>query len=103
MTNTARLDLSDEQRRLVLTIFAAIIPADAKLWVFGSRTTGRARRYSDLDLAVDAGRPLTLDERARLAEAFEESDLPYHVDIVDWQTITPDFRRIIAADRIRLN
>ena len=22
-------------------------------WVFGSRATGRARRYSDLDLAID--------------------------------------------------
>ena len=26
---------------------------------------------------------------------FEESDLPYRVDIVDWQEITPEFREII--------
>ena len=71
-------------------------------WVFGSRATGRARRYSDLDLAVDAGRPLTLDETARLSEAFRESDLPYRVDLADWQSIGDRFRQTIAADRTPL-
>ena len=55
--------------------------------MFGSRATGRARRYSDLDLAIDAGRRLTLDEIAGLAEAFSDSDLPYKVDLADWHNI----------------
>src|SRR5205823_8281589 len=65
--------------------------------------TGRSRRYSDLDLAIDAGRPVTLDELAQLAEAFRESDLPYKVDIVDWRSIDDRFRQMIAAERVRLN
>jgi type I restriction enzyme S subunit len=69
----------------------------------GSRSTRRARRYSDLDLAIDAGRPLTLDELARLAEAFRESDLPYRVDIVDWRSIDDRFRQVIAAERVQLD
>lgn len=102
MTGAADLDLSPEHRRLVLAILAAHLPSDAKVWVFGSRATGRARRYSDLDLAINTGRPLTLDELARLTEAFCESDLPYRVDLVDWHTITPHFREIITATRIPL-
>ncbi len=70
--------------------------------MFGSRATGRARRYSDLDLVIDAGRRLTLDETARLAEAFSESDLPYRVDVVDWQAADESFRRLIANDRLPL-
>jgi len=102
MTPPARPDLPVDQRRLVLTILAANLPAGTTTWVFGSRATGRARRYSDLDLAIDAGRPLTLDEVARLAEAFRDSDLPYRVDLVDWQSIGDRFRQTIAADRLQL-
>ncbi|MGH7113911.1 MAG: nucleotidyltransferase family protein [Stellaceae bacterium] len=102
MTCSALPDLAAEDHRLVLAILAANLPAGAAAWVFGSRATGRARRYSDLDLAIDAGRPLTLDETARLAEAFRDSDLPYRVDLVDWRGIGDHFRRAIAADRLRL-
>jgi predicted nucleotidyltransferase len=63
--------------------------------VLGSRATGGARLYSDLDLAIDAGRPLTLDEIARLSEAFRDSDLPYKVDVVDWHSIDERFRQTI--------
>ena len=90
-----------EHRRLVLDILRAHLPA-AAVWVFGSRATGRARRYSDLDIAIDAGRRLSLDETAILAETFGESDLPYRVDIVDWQAIDHRFRRLIAAERLPL-
>jgi uncharacterized protein len=94
--------LAADHRRLVLTILRAHLPDGAAAWIFGSRATGRARRYSDLDLAIDAGRALTLDEGARLAEAFRDSDLPYRVDLVDWQSIDDRFRALIATQRIRL-
>jgi type I restriction enzyme S subunit len=97
----ARPGLPADHRRLVLTILRAHLPDGAEAWVFGSRATGRARQYSDLDLAIDAGRPLTLDELARLSEAFRDSDLPYRVDLVDWQSVDDDFRRLIAAERGR--
>jgi type I restriction enzyme S subunit len=95
---TVRLDLSPEHRGIALQVLAEHLPLGCKVWVFGSRATGRARRYSDLDLAIDAGRRLTLDEAAILREAFEESDLPYRVDIVDWHAIDDRFRRLIAEE-----
>jgi predicted nucleotidyltransferase len=73
-----------------------------KAWVFGSQAVGRARHYSDLDLAIDCGRRLALDEAARLSEAFSENDLPYSVDFVDWRSIDEGFRRMVAAGRVPL-
>jgi type I restriction enzyme S subunit len=99
---TPRIDLSAGHRRLVLELLAGLLPPSAGVWVFGSRATGRARRYSDLDLLIDAGRPLGLEEAALLREAFEESDLPYRVDLVDWHAIGDRFRRLIAAERLPL-
>ena len=71
--------------------------------MFGSRATGGARRYSDLDLAIDAGRRLTLNETARLREAFSDSDLPYRVDLVDWHDIDDRWPQTIAAERVALS
>ena len=86
----------------MLNILGANLPQSTKVWVFGTRATGRARRYSDLDLAIDAGRPLTLDEIAGLTEAFSNSDLPYKVDLIDWQNIDDNWRQSITAERVAL-
>ena len=102
MTRSLQIDLPADHRRLVLNILRANLPVSTKAWVFGSRATGRARRYSDLDLAIDAGRRLTLDEIARLSEAFSDSDLPYRVDLVDWHDINDHWRQAIVADRLAL-
>jgi predicted nucleotidyltransferase len=104
MTRPWHIDLpADHRRLLVLDILRAHLPRRTKTWVFGSRVTGRARRYSDLDLAIDAGRRLTLDEIAQLAEAFGDSDLPYKVDLVDWHDIDDRWRQIIASERAPLS
>jgi len=70
----------------------------------GVRLVGdrRARRYSDLDLAIDAGRRLTLDVIAKLTEAFSDSHLPYRVDLVDWREIDDRRRATIAGERVAL-
>jgi len=102
MTRSARIDVTADHRRLLLEVLGANLPRHAKAWVFGSRASGRARRYSDLDLAIDAGRRLTLDEMARLTEAFSDSDLPYRVDVVDWHGLDDRFRRLIAGERVLL-
>jgi predicted nucleotidyltransferase len=53
--------------------------------VFGSRATGQARRYSDLDIGL-AGEPLGQEQLAQLTDELEESDLPVRVDVVNLTT-----------------
>ena len=102
MTPPSSIDLPADHRRLVLDILRANLSASTKAWVFGSRAIDRARRYSDLDLAIDAGRRFTLDEIARLTEAFSDSDLPYRVDVGDWHDIGDRLRETIVAERVAL-
>jgi hypothetical protein len=63
---------------------------------------GKAKKFSDLDLAIDVGTKLAHHTYVDLKFAFEESDLPYKVDIVDWQSISKSFRKTIQDDRISL-
>lgn len=93
--------LSKEHYQKVQAILERTLPSGTTTWVFGSRATGNTRRASDLDLAIDAGRPLTKSELSELVEQFEISDLPYKVDIIDYRTVTPEFRRIIDHTKIR--
>jgi predicted nucleotidyltransferase len=74
--------------------------AGRKVWAFGSRATGqRVKRFSDLDLAIE-GPELSLRESALLAEAFDESRLPFKVDVVQLAAITPEFRTRIQPSLV---
>lgn len=50
--------------------------------VFGSRTTGRARPFSDVDLLVLEPAQLTWQQRTALLDALEQSELPFRVAVV---------------------
>ena len=96
------IDLAPAYIQSIKDILQHHLPPHAKIWVFGSRVTGQAKPYSDVDLAVDIGEPLPLGMLAKLSSEFEESTLPYKVDIVDWHSISDTFRDKILQDRIRL-
>ena len=77
---TGQIDITPEEQSIVLRILNEIVP-DREVRAFGSRVTGKAKPFSDLDLAIMGDEPLSLETRARLEEAFSESDLPWKVDI----------------------
>ena len=91
------IDLSPNHLRTVRQILAEHVPA-CEVRAFGSRVTQSAKKYSDLDLAVVSVTALDRSTLARLKEAFEDSDLPILVDVLDWQEISQSFREIIAKD-----
>lgn len=88
------IDLDQTQLTEVKRILHAHIP-DRRVMAFGSRVQGTARRFSDLDLLVMGDRPLDPDVLSDLRYAFAESDLSISVDVLDWHTISPSFRRVI--------
>ena len=91
------IDLSPHHLETVKRILAEHVP-DCEVRAFGSRATWTAWEYSDLDLAVVSHEPLDRRASANLREAFEESDLPIRVDVVEWATLTDGFRQAIEGD-----
>lgn len=71
-----------------------------RAFAFGSRVRGTARRFSDLDLVIQAEHPLDLERLGELRSAFSESDLPINVDVVDWSGLDPSFRRVIEKEMV---
>ncbi len=70
--------------------------------LFGSRAKGTAKKYSDVDLALVGKRRMAADTAAALAEALEDSDLPYTVDVVDFNQAQPTLRQQIEKYGVEL-
>jgi len=95
------MDVEASHLVLIRSILTRHVPG-REVWAFGSRTTGKARAYSDLDLCIVGDLPLDPAVTASLAEDFSESDLPYKVDLVDWARTSPSFRAIIEREKVVL-
>lgn len=96
-----RLLLEPHDLEIVVKILKQYLPEYA-IWAFGSRVRGGAKKFSDLDLVVVTTEPLSLEKLADVEEAFDQSDLPFKVDIVDWASTTEAFRNIINECKVVL-
>lgn len=102
MKTKMKIDIKPEHYKIVQSILKKHLPEDTKVFVFGSRAKNCARVFSDLDLLLHANTPLSMQILANLAFDFEESDLPYKVDLVDWMRITEAFRNNISSQCIAI-
>lgn len=73
---------------------------DIKVYLFGSRATGKHQKYSDIDLAVKS-KASDLNKRIALfKEASNESNLPYKMDIASWKDLYAPYLPSIRKQKI---
>ncbi len=81
-------------------IYAILNKYPYTFYAFGSRVKGTQKKFSDLDLCYKEIIPSVV--MARLEEEFEESNLPFKVDIVDWNRCTEEFQQKIKDDLVKI-
>jgi len=69
-----------------------------KFYAYGSRVKNQAKEYSDLDLCYFEEIPW--NALSHLSEDFEQSDLPFKVDLVYWDWMAPEFQEIVKGDLV---
>ena len=99
---TSPIDIRADHLRIVQDVLQQYLPGNVKVWVFGSRASWTTKDSSDLDLALEGETCVPPRTLSSLEAAFEESDLPFAVDIVDVKRISERFRRIVAQQQVRL-
>lgn len=93
--------VSDDSMLTVRQIVAEKLAGlPARVWLHGSRATGRSTAISDIDIAILADSPLSPDLLAELRDTLEESDVPYHVDVIDLAHVDRSFRNKIEREGI---
>lgn len=103
MSKTVKL--TTEQLETVQQILKKHLTNDIFVWVFGSRATGRVKEYSDLDIALqqENGQRLEFELLVNLMDDFEESNLPYKVDVIDYNVTSGIFKQNIDSQKIKLD
>lgn len=100
MTTNTALDLA------LLEVLDESVPGISTAILFGSLARGTARPDSDLDIAIDIGRPLSMEEKIALIDALAlRTGRP--IDLVDLRVIGEPLlgqvlrhgRRLRASDR----
>lgn len=71
-----------------------------KMQLFGSRIKGSSKQFSDLDVCIKDN--LQDYEIQLLREAFENSRLPFKVDLVDYRRVDETFKKIIDDQAISI-
>lgn len=73
---------SEHYRDNIITIITNYLP-QATIYLFGSRARAEHKSGADVDLALNAGQPISIISLSNIQEAFEESSIPLSIDIVD--------------------
>lgn len=69
-----------------------------QLYLFGSQATKRAGRASDIDVGIFPIAPFARGLLSEIREELEESNIPYHVDLVDLSRTTPEFLQRVRQE-----
>lgn len=88
-------EIKKEHKECISIILKKHFP-QARIVLFGSRATGKNRPGSDIDISIDEGKAIDFSRIAQARDELEESSIPYKIDLVDYATMTPEFREEVG-------
>ena len=94
--------INESNAKEVCEILKRFLAPDVAVYAFGSRTKGTTKRFADLDLALKDNAKIPQVVIDNLNIEFENSLLPFKVDIIDLNNIDPDFLKAISDDLIKI-
>ncbi|MCB0368610.1 MAG: nucleotidyltransferase domain-containing protein [Bdellovibrionales bacterium] len=99
---SVKFGLSETQLNMIKNILTMAFRSKEKIliYVFGSRATGKQRKYSDLDLWIETIPKVSDDELMALRTAFENSELSIKIDIVTSENCLEEYKDRIIQERI---
>ena len=96
---TSPVDIHPDHLAEIHDILHEHLTPDVDVWVFGSRADWTATDSSDLDLALEGDSVLDSSMAMALGAAFEDSSLPYAVDVIDLNRVGRGFRQIVEKQK----
>ena len=91
-----REQLTSRSEIYLRELMLANLPPRTPVFLFGSRARGDGRWNSDFDIWIDAD--VDSSTLSRLAEALEESFVPFHVDFVTTRQLTGHFGAAVRKE-----
>ena len=97
------INLDTNSKNIISCILNKNLQPQIKVYVFGSRAKCTSKQYADLDLALESDEIIDSTIIDKLHIEFEDSMLPFKVDIIDLKNIDEDFYNAIVNDLVIWN
>jgi len=98
---TKKLTFKKAEKEIKKIIFRFLNLKEYQVFIFGSRVTGKAKKFSDYDVGIFGKKPISFETLGLIDEAFENSDLPYIINVVDFSMVPKNFKKI-ALSKIKI-
>ncbi len=92
LTKGNRSDVQPLLEKVIRIVCGHLNEEGLQVYLFGSWAEGRALAESDLDIALDAGKPIGSTTLLRIIDDLDEMPTLRKVDIVDLQSLDQEFR-----------
>ena len=101
---TVLLHVDEKHLNMIISVIKNIPELEnCSVYLYGSRTQGKSVKYSDVDIALDyPGKPVPEELKLNLLTMFEKSLLPYSVDVIDLNSVSPVFKEKIEKDFVKI-
>lgn len=95
------IDISEDYLNTITRIIKKHL-SGYEIIAFGSRTTGKAKEFSDLDITVKGYAPADILTLGKIKDELSASDIPVFVDITDWHSFSDSLKEVIEKTGKRL-
>lgn len=92
----------DTKKFLRSVVYKYVDSSSVRAFLFGSRVTAASSKYSDIDLGLESKDPIPYSTIVDMEDDFENSNLPYSVDIVDFSKVSDKFKAVAESNKIYL-
>ena len=89
MSSAKNFGINDLTKQKIINLINALIP-EVKIYLFGSRAKGTYHERSDIDIALDAGKPLNVSQLGELKDVLNATNISYKIDVVDINSLPED-------------
>lgn len=81
------------------------LPKGSTVYFFGSRHRGDHKPYSDLDISIHTPKEGKLDRAwfGALEDIFADSDIPYKIDLSDYDSLDEKFQEHIRNNSVQIS
>lgn len=73
--------------------------SEYKMFFFGSRVSGKGNQYSDIDIGIEGPNEISFEIMSKMREDIDNLSILYKIEIVDFQKVSSDFRKIALSHR----
>ncbi len=93
--------VTEKEQGIIDKILASFIDK-YDFYVYGSRVKGDFSKVSDLDVMIKGANKVEYDDIEVLKTLFDNSNLPYIVNFVDYYSLDEHFYNLIKDDLVKI-